>query len=132
MTKAQITQMPRQQENTGRTRQTGRQRRCFREPSTYLLRGISCVYGGSVVFADQDFLSTGDQLGNCKFLFILFKKIQSDPQQTNGTYIFTRPTYLTTGDQLFSKGYLDARKNGPDRRGRRVRCGPAGRPAPGR
>ena len=28
----------------------GRQRRCLREPSTYLLRGISCDYGGSVVF----------------------------------------------------------------------------------
>ena len=38
----------------------------------------------------------------------------------------------STGDQLFSKGCLDGMKNGPDRRGRRVRCGPAGRPAPGR
>ena len=46
--------------------------------SSFCLRGISFVYGGSVVF-----------------------------------------------ERL-------RRKNGPDRRGRRVRCGPAGRPAPGR
>ena len=31
-----------------------RQRRCLREPSTYLLRRITFVYGGSVVFTDQE------------------------------------------------------------------------------
>ena len=42
------------------------QRRCLREPSTYLLRGISCDYGDQLFSPTKKiyklFLSTGDQL----------------------------------------------------------------------
>ena len=85
----------------------------------FRLRGISCfVYGGSVA-------STGDQL---------FRR----PRKYTSSFCLRGISFVyggsvsSTGDQLFSKGCLDGRKNGPDRRGRRVRCGPAGRPAPGR
>ena len=69
------------------------------------LRGISC-------FADQE---------NTQVQFCL-----------RGISFVYGGSVSSTEDQLFSKGCLDGMKNGPDRRGRRVRCGPAGRPAPGR
>ena len=84
--------------------------------STYLQ--VLSVYGGSVA-------STGDQL---------FRR----PRKYTSSFCLRGISFVyggsvsSTGDQLFSKGCLDGRKNGPDRRGRRVRCGPAGRPAPGR
>ena len=189
----------------------GRQRRCLRL-LTYLLRGISCVYGGSVVSPTKKihkfFLSTGDQfrLRGISFVYggsVVFERLpgrhekRAGPARPSGAMRPGRPpgagsvsrrrrpnardgggsadvcVYLlttwdqlrlrgisfvyggsvsstgdqcrlrgisfvyggsvsSTGDQLFSKGCLDGRKNGPDRRGRRVRCGPASRPAPGR
>ena len=77
--------------------------------SSFCLRGISFVYGGSVVSPTKKIhkfvLSTGDQFRLRGISFVY-----------GGSVVFERLR----------------RKNGPDRRGRRVRCGPAGRPAPGR
>ena len=85
---------------------------------TYLQ--VLFVYGGSVS-------STGDQ-------FRLRGSVSStgDQFRLRGISFVYGGSVSSTGDQLFSKGCLDGRKNGPDRRSRRVRCGPAGRPAPGR
>ncbi|KAK2140406.1 hypothetical protein NP493_3737g00000 [Ridgeia piscesae] len=75
--------------------------------STYLQ--VLSVYGGSVS-------STGDQL---------FRR----PRKYTSSFCLRGISFVYGGSVVFERL---RRKNGPDRRGRRVRCGPAGRPAPGR
>ena len=97
--------------------------------STYLQ--VLSVYGGSVS-------STGDQLFRrprkytSSFCFVYggsTKKIHKFVLSTGDQFRLRGISFVYGGSVVFERL---RRKNGPDRRGRRVRCGPAGRPAPGR
>ncbi|KAK2138077.1 hypothetical protein NP493_8956g00004, partial [Ridgeia piscesae] len=72
-------------------------------------------------FATTYLLTTGDQLRLRGSVVSPTKKIHKFVLST-GDQFRLRGISFVYGDQLFSKGCLDGRKNGPDRRGRRVRC----------